>query len=59
VKTKKIKFCVECGQRWYRLSSWFPFRYRESRWKAPKFRRLPYGGWAFGPLMLSVTKKEG
>lgn len=47
-----MKMCVECGQRWYRLSSWYS-RYPNKTYY-PKFRNLSgHGrvGWAFGPIM--------
>lgn len=57
------KMGVECGQRWYRFSSWFPFK--PHKWKVRKtpsgtfrvyrrrfagFRRFN-GGFAIGPIM--------
>lgn len=60
----KIKMGVECGQRWYRFSSWFPYtktkrgwrrRFAGTRWLG--HREVRYGpivkrdGFAIGPLM--------
>lgn len=43
-----MKVVVECGQRWWRLSSWY--RRYPGKIYYPQFRRFE-GGFAFGPIM--------
>lgn len=53
-----MKVCVECGQKWWRYSSWVTHNYPKGLKRANFFRKLRYSrGFAVGPII--VLFKEG
>ena len=53
----KLKIGQECGQRWYRLSSWRVWDRVAKKYRYAKIRRWS-DGFAIGPIMVWWTPRE-